>query len=106
MQLDLMRQKEIRALYRGDSLKSLCEKLNVSYNNGNVNVRDILDRLFMVGEKAIRYYTCNVNFRIEDANDYVFDKIMGYFKSSLKAKNTNTTYFFERNKILKEFFSK
>lgn len=104
-QLDLMRKKEIRVLYRGDSLKNLCEKLNVEYNNGDVNVRNILERLFMVGEKAIRYYTINENFRIEDANDYVFDKIMEYFKSSLKAKNTNTIYFFNRNKRVKDFFS-
>ena len=104
-QLDLMRRKEIRALYRGDSLKNLCEKLNVDYNNGASNVKDILERLFMVGEKAIRYYTDNETFRIEDANNFVFDKIMGYFKSSLKAKNTNTIYFFERNKTLRNFFS-
>lgn len=104
-QLDLMRKKEIRVLYRGDSLKNLCEKLNVDYNKGNANVEDILDRLFMVGEKAIRYYTINENFRIEEVNDYVFEKIMEYFKSSLKDKNTNTIHFFDRNKCLKEFFS-
>lgn len=104
-QLDLVRQKEIRALYRGDSLENLCEKLNVSYNNGNANVKEILNRLFMVGEKAIRYYTINENFRIEEAEDYVFEKIMEYFKNSLKVKNTQTIYFFERNKSLKEFFS-
>jgi len=104
-QLDLMRRKEIRVLYRGDSLKNLCEKLNVEYNNGDVNVRNILERLYMVGEKAIKYYTINENFKIEDANDYVFEKIMEYFKSSLKAKNINTIYFFDRNKRVKEFFS-
>lgn len=104
-QLDLMRRKEIRALYRGDSLKNLCEKLNVDYNSGNANVSNILNRLFMVGEKAIRYYTINENFRIEEADDYVFEKIMEFFKSSLKAKNTNTISFFIRNRILKEFFS-
>lgn len=104
-QLDLMRLREIRTLYRGDSLKNLCEKLNVEYNNGNPNVKDIIDRLFMVGEKAVRYYTDNENFRIEDVDEYVFNKIMEYFKSSLKAKNTNTIYFFERNKTLNEFFS-
>lgn len=101
----MMRRREIRTLYRGDSLKNLCEKLNTNYNNGDVNVRDIIDRLFMVGEKAVRYYTDNENFRIEDANEYVFDKIMEYFNSSLKSKNLNTIYFFDRNTRLKEFFS-
>lgn len=104
-QLDLMRKKEIRPLYRGDSLKNLCEKLNIYYNNGEANITDILERLCMVGEKANRYYTINDNFKIQDANNYVFDKIMYYFKSSLKSKNTNTIYFFERNIKLKEFFS-
>ena len=100
-----MRQKEIRVLYRGDSLKNLCYKLNIDYTNGDANISDILNRLFMVGEKATRYSTDNENFRIEDVDEYVFNKIMGYFKSSLKSKNTATIYFFERNKRLKEFFS-
>ena len=100
-----MRKKEIRPLYRGDSLKNLCDKLNVFYNNGAPNIKDILERLCMVGDKANRYYTINENFKIEDANDFVFNKIMDYFKSSLKSKNKNTINFFERNKKLKEFFS-
>ncbi len=104
-QIDLTRSRIIKPLYRGDSLENLCEKLNVYYNQDKTDIATLLERLFMVGEKAQRYYTNEENFKIDEAYDHVFEKIMEYFKTSLKNKNTYNIYFFERNLALKEFFS-
>lgn len=104
-QIDLTRKREIRPIYRGDSLKNLCEKLNVTFNYENTDIPIVLERLFMVGEKAQRYYTDDENFNINEASDYVFEKIMRYFKTSLKNKNANTISFFNKNLALKNFFS-
>ncbi len=103
--LELTRKKVIRPIYRGDSLKNLCDKLGVYYNYDTTDLKLVLDRLFMVGEKARRFHTDEVNFTVDQTSDYVFEKIMSYFKSSLKSKNTSTLYFFNRNVGLKNFFS-
>jgi len=104
-QNELARKRIIQLIYRGDSLKNLCDKLNVDFNETNIDVRTLLSRLFMVGEKGQRFYTDNENFRIEDSEDYVFEKIFKYYKDSAKSKNQNTIFFFERNKNLREFFT-
>jgi len=104
-QIDLTRKRIIKPIYRGDSLKNLCEKLNVVYDHENTDITTILERLFMVGEKARRFYTDDENFSINEAGDYVFEKIMNYFQTSLKNKNINTVSFFNRNSTLKNFFS-
>ena len=102
---DIVRRKIIQTIYRGDSLKNLCEKLNVEFNDSDVDLYTLLDRLFMVGEKGKRFYTDNENFRIDESENYVFDRIFKYYNDSLKSKNTNTIFFFDRNIALKEFFT-
>lgn len=104
-QNELTRKKIIQPIYRGDSLKNLCNKLNVEFEGKSTNIETLLNRLFMVGEKAQRFYTDNENFRIEEADNYVFERILHYFNDSLKSKNKNTIFFFERNRNFAEFFS-
>lgn len=104
-QILLSEKKEIKLIYRGDSLKNLCEKLNVDYLEQNTNVNSVLNRLFMVGEKAKRYYIDDGSFEIDNYQDVVFEKIIKYLNDSIKNKNKNTITFFERNIYLKEFFS-
>lgn len=104
-QLEMMRKKIIRPIYRGDSLENICEKLNVHYNKDQTNISTILERLFIVGEKSKRFYMDYENFEIDNTDDYVFEKIMKYFKTALKDKNRNTITFFDRNLDLKNFFS-
>ncbi|MEO9507923.1 MULTISPECIES: hypothetical protein [Flavobacteriaceae] len=103
--MELTRKKIIQPIYRGDSLKNLCYKLNVEFDEERTDINTLLYRLFMVGEKAQRFYTDNENFRIEEADDYVFEKILKYYKDSLKSKNSNTIFFFDRNKKFTDFFS-
>ena len=104
-QNELTRKRIIQPIYRGDSLKNLCYKLNVDFDGKSTNIETLLNRLFMVGEKAQRFYTDNENFRIEEADNYVFERILKYYKGSLKSKNKNTVFFFERNRSFTEFFS-
>lgn len=105
IQLELMKKRVIQLIYRGDSLENLCKKLNVYYENEHTNISTILERLFMVGEKAKRFYTDDEDFEINNTDDYVFEKIMKYFETSLKNQNRNTITFFDRNPTLKSFFS-
>ena len=103
--MELTRKRIIEPIYRGDSLKNLCYKLNVEFSGKTTDIETLLYRLFMVGEKAQRFYTDNENFRIEETDDYVFEKTYKYYKDSLKSKNTNTIYFFKRNTKFTDFFS-
>lgn len=95
-------KREISQIYRGDSLKNLCNKLNVSYLEENTDVNLISEKLFMVGEKAKRYYIDNGSFEIDNYEDIVFEKIIEYLNDS--NKNIKNKYFFERNPILSNFF--
>ena len=103
--MELTRKKIIQPVYRGDSLKNLCNKLNVQFNGKTTDIETLLNRLFMLGDKAQRFYTDNENFRIDEAEDYVFERILNYFKESIKSKNKNTIFFFERNKKFTDFFT-
>lgn len=98
-------RREISQIYRGDSLENLCKKLNVQYLQENTDVNLITERLFMVGEKAKRYYIDDSSFKINNYEDVVFKKIINYLKDSLKNKNNSIKYFFERNSVLRDFFS-
>ncbi|RXG18392.1 hypothetical protein DSM03_1011074 [Leeuwenhoekiella aestuarii] len=104
-QMELTRKRIIQPVYRGDSLRNLCFRLNVEFNETQTDTETLLNRLFMVGEKAQRYYTDNENFRIEDAEDYVFDRIIKYYNDSIKSKNKHTLFFFKQNKNFTDFFS-
>lgn len=104
-QIELTRKRVLKPIYRGDSMENLCRKLNVSYNQKEIDIPTLLERLFMVGEKAQRFYTNDENFKINEAYDFVFENIMNYFSTSLKNKNKHTIAFFDRNITLKEFFS-
>lgn len=97
-------KREISQIYRGDSLKNLCKKLNVKYLQENTDTNLICERLFMVGEKAKRYYIDDKGFRINDYQDTVFRKIIKYFNDSIKNKNKDIKYFFDRNSALRDFF--
>lgn len=102
----LLSQKQIiQLIYRGDSLKNICEKLNVEYQSNKTNVSEIIEKLFMVGEKAKRYYIDDSSFEIDNYENIVFDKIIKYINDSIKNKNRNIISFFERNYFLKDFFS-
>lgn len=104
-EIELIAKRLIKPIYRGDSLKNLCDKLNVLYDYENTDFLSICDRLFMVGEKAKRYYINDDGFEIDNVDNYVFNKIMKYFKTSLKNRNPNIISFFDRNIDLKNFFS-
>ena len=45
-------------------MENLCGKLNVPYNQKGIDIPTLLERLFMVGEKAQRFYTNDENFKI------------------------------------------
>lgn len=101
----LLSQKGIiKLIYRGDSLKNICEKLNVQYQSDKTDVYIVLERLFMVGEKAKRYFTDDTSFEIDNCENIVFDKIIKYINDSIKNRNKNVITFFERNHHVKDFF--
>ncbi len=44
-QNELSRKKNIRIVYRGDTLENLCKKLNVEYRGASTLINTILERL-------------------------------------------------------------
>lgn len=97
-------KKEISQIYRGDSLENLCEKLNIDYQQESTDTDLVCERLFMVGEKAKRYYIDDNSFKISDYEDVVFEKIIKYFNDSIKNKHKNIKFFFDRNSAFRDFF--
>lgn len=98
-------KKEITQVYRGDSLENLCKKLNIEFLQENTDTNLICERLFMVGEKAKRYYIDENSFEIDNYEKAVFDKIIKYLNDSVKNKNKSIKYFFDQNSTLKDFFT-
>lgn len=86
-------------------MQNLCTKLNVKYTEYPTNIRTLLERLFMVGEKGKRYYSDLNGFEIHSSEDSVFDKIGSFYKKSLSNKNPKVVAFYDKNPALKAFFS-
>ena len=104
-QNELIRKRIIRPIYRGESLANMCEKLNVEHKGAETNYERLAEILFIVGDKSKRYFKDLDGFTLNDTDNSVFDKIMDYFKESIKNKNKGVQAFFENNSNLKIFFS-
>lgn len=112
MQSELVSKRRILTIYRGDKLKGLYDKLGVDYYQGDTDLSILLSRLFMVGEKAKRFYSesffgfsKNNLIKLSDCDESVFVNIFNQIRNSIKSKNLNTLKFFENNPSFMEYFS-
>ena len=55
-QIRLTQRRIIYPLYRGDKLKNIFDRLGVFYDEVEPDYKQLLDRLFMVGEKSRNFY--------------------------------------------------
>lgn len=111
MQIRLTQRRIIQPLYRGDKLKNLFDRLGVFYNEVEPDYKQLVSRLFMIGEKSRNFYSDeffnnrnNRNIRIDDCDEKVFNYIFDNINSSLKSKNSYTKAFFDKNEQFKQFF--
>ncbi len=110
-QIYLTNRRIIQPLYRGDNLMNLREKLGIYYSKSETDYKELLSRLFMVGEKSKHFYSeeyfksSNRTIRIDESNETVFHYIFDNLNSSIKSKNSITISFFEKNLLLKSYFS-
>ena len=98
-------------MYRGDKLKNLFERLGIFYNEDEPDYKQLLDRLFMVGEKSRNFYadeffkaSSSRSIKIDDCNEKVFKYIFDNINDSIKSKNSSTIAFFDKNEEFKQFF--
>lgn len=104
-QIKMIGTGKVKLVFRGDTLENLCFKLNVEYRGAQTDFEVLTDRLFMLGEKAKRYYLDDNSFEIDETNEFVFEKIADYFHSTLKNNNPNIRAFYNRNGLLSLYFS-
>lgn len=98
--------KDIIPIYRGDNLKNLQNKLGIDSSTNSIT-DELLDRLFMVGEKSRSFYSSDIKinrFRIDDYSDEIFDYIFNQINNTIKNTNTDVKNFFEANTLFKRFF--
>lgn len=110
-QIRLTQRRIIYPLYRGDKLKNLFDRLGIFYDETEPDYKQLVSRLFMIGEKSRNFYSDeffqthnNRTIRIDDCDENVFNYIFDNINSSLKSKNTYTKSFFDKNEKFKQFF--
>lgn len=111
-EIQLINDNKIRALYRGDYLKNLQDKLGVNFYSRESDLKELLDRLFMIGEKSKKFYAdefwgydSNSKFKIEDCSREVFGHIFVQIDKALKNKNSKLKKFLDKNTKFKNYFS-
>lgn len=102
--------RKIRMVYRGDKLENLFERLNIFYNPPTPNIEQVLEYLFMLGEKGRHFYSDSIagysgsTFEVDDVGKaqfaYIFDKIAAVSKS-LKKHHRD---FFRNNGSFSDYF--
>ena len=103
-------RRKITTLFRGDKISNIFNRLGVEYEINHPNYQDLLDRLFMVGDKARHFYNEQINqfggrqIRVEDLSENTFGYIFDHLYKAAKSKETNSKKFFEKNEKLKNYF--
>lgn len=98
-------------LYRGDKLSNLYDRLGLFYNHRNLDYKQLLSRLFMVGDKSRSFYADEFfepaqgrQIKIDDCTANVYNYIFDNINSSIKSKNIHTKSFFNKNEKFKDYF--
>lgn len=115
--IELTQKRLIYTLYRGDSLFNLYTKLGLPYSEEETEHKELLKRLFLIGEKAKNFYSDELiielnsgelnsgrNVKIDSCNEEVLRKIFDNLNKAVKNKNEFSEKFFNINKAFKEYF--
>ena len=103
-------QRKISTLFRGDKLSNVFTRLGMEYDAENPNYRDLLDRLFMVGDKARHFYNEQISqaggrqISLEETNEETFKYIFDHLNKAVKSKNPYHKKFFDKNEEAKRYF--
>lgn len=107
----LTRGKIITPIFRGDKLENLFIRLGIDYSETQNDYKELLYRLFMIGEKAKHFYSTEfykpnytTAITIDDCNEKVFEYIFDNISITSKSNNSHTRKFFNRNIAFKDFF--
>lgn len=110
-QVELTQARRIQTLTRGDNLENLFTKLNVFYDRNNPDYTQLLEKLFMVGEKGKHFYADQLlennrtnNFRIDECSPSALKSIFDNLNESVKNKNPQNVAFFASNQKFKLYF--
>lgn len=101
-------QRVISPIYRGDNINNLKFKLGLSRETNDEAISEMLDRLFMIGEKSRDYYSTALkytgNFGINEINSHVAKIIFDNLNSALKNRNKKLERFFNLNRNFRDYF--
>lgn len=100
----------IKMVYRGVKVENIFNVLKVYYNPNSPDYKQVLDRLFMLGEKGRHFYEDSFlgvsgrKFKLHDVGEdvflYIFEKI-GKAADSAREHHVN---YFRRNDSFREYF--
>lgn len=103
-------QRKISLLYRGDKLENLFNRLGLEYNSIDPDYLQMLQRLFMIGEKGRHFYSERINppsgrrIGVDFSGQEAFALIFDHLNKAVKSKDQIHIRFFEVNGHFKSFF--
>lgn len=113
LKLELAKNGRIQLLYRGDGLPGLYERFGVDNDGKSKSKRELLNRVFLIGDKARYFYKERIlrsnqlerNISFIDSDDEVFNDIFLQFHSATKSNKPYLLAYFLRNSGIKDYFN-
>ena len=99
---------KVKMIYRGDNLGNLCHRLGVKYDTSDIDFQTLLERLFMIGEKARHFYDDSIEGRylsIEGAGREAFDYLFDHLHKAVRNRRKAYVQFFSTNVLFREYFA-
>jgi hypothetical protein len=101
---------QIKMVYRGGKVESVFKILNVYYYPNSPDYKQVLDRLFMLGEKGSHFYEDSFSgvsgrkFKLDDVGEELFADIFNKIGKVAKSKRKHHTDFFRKNDLFRSYF--
>ncbi|HEY4149386.1 MAG TPA: hypothetical protein VGM41_10670 [Chitinophagaceae bacterium] len=100
----------IKMTYRGDKIENLFERLNIFFNPRLPDYEQMIERLFMVGEKSKHFYVDTLTsvpgrqFKLDDVGEASFAYIFDQLTEVTKSKRAHHVEFFRKNDSFRNYF--
>jgi hypothetical protein len=100
----------IKMVYRGGKVENIFDILNVYYNPNSPDYKQVLERLFMLGEKGRHFYgdafsgVSGRKFKLDDVGEDVFLYIFEKIAKAACSDREHHVNFFRRNDSFRNYF--
>ena len=111
-QNQLTQVRKINSFFRGDNLANVYKRYGIIYDNTEENRKELLKRIFLIGDKAKYFYNASLfsreinsrNIKLTDEDEITLFKIFDEFNGATKSKKEYIIDYFKRNKALFQYF--